>query len=359
MPRIVKFPNSLERIQSEAASWISRIQTGKLSDSEQAELRAWVSQSKTHEHELRVMSENWDRLQSMADRCNETASQPRDLTLKDSKHSSQWSKTAIRLVAAVALIVTIPFMYIELVNQGLDQGTNGQYATAVGTQKTLTLADGSIVTLNTDSKLVVNYNDDIREITLVRGEANFDVAKDKQHPFIVKAGHGDVQALGTSFAVRLEGETVDVLVSHGTVRVRADEQVITKQQIDNPEISSEEHKANHQQQVVLATAGKRVVFDQKVVKSVTEEPKKDLERHLYWKRGFLDFTEQPLTQVVEEVSRYTNYKIIISSPTLNQLRVGGYYPINNLDTVFETLEMNFNLDVKKLENGTFIIKEKV
>ena len=353
MPEIVNFPNALTQIREQASQWIAKMQAGSLSDDEQAQLKAWVKQSKTHEIELTKMAKNWDYLQTLGKKHGAVYSDaPNNEGITRTR--KPWKHYALKMAAVISFFALFPLMYFLSVqpNATTEFNTNGLFVTKVGAQKTIHLSDGSVVFLNTNSKLLVNYNKDARNLTLMKGEASFDVAKDKLHPFVVKAGNGDVQALGTSFAVRLNGEKVDVLVAHGTVRVRANENIA-----NTDTLPVEQQEASTPEQSVIATAGNRVVFEKSKVESVTVEAQETLDRELYWKKGFLDFNQIPLAQVVSEVARYTDYKIIISDSTLEHLTVGGYYPIDNIETIFETLEMNFNLEVTELENNTFLIKK--
>ena len=320
MPEIVNFPNTLADIRQQASEWIVKMQSGPLSDDEQAQLKAWVAQSQTHEAELIKMAENWDRLHTMAEKHSDAFSESSNAEC-DEKSTSPWSKFALKSAAVISFLALIPLVYFLSINPSSKFDTNGLFVTKIGAQKTINLSDGSVVFLNTNSKLQVNYNEDSRSLTLIKGEASFDVAKDKLHPFIVKAGNGDVQALGTSFAVRLNGEKVDVLVSHGTVRVRAsDGNSDTKQ----ARPAKQKVEVSNAEQSVIARAGNRVVFEKRKVESVTVEAQETLDRELYWTKGFLDFNQIPLAQVVSEVARYTDYKIIISDSTLEHLKVAVF-----------------------------------
>ena len=95
--------------------------------------------------------------------------------------------------------------------------SNGFYSTAVGQQQSTTLADGSVVLLNTNSQIKVNYNNEYRDIRLLQGEAHFTVAENAAYPFRVYAGNGRIEAVGTAFSVYLKDTTIDVTVTEGVV----------------------------------------------------------------------------------------------------------------------------------------------
>src|SRR5690606_34928319 len=98
--------------------------------------------------------------------------------------------------------------------------TQGQsmLTTKVGERRILTLADGSTVMLNTDTRLRVRFSDSHRTVFLENGEASFDVAKDAARPFIVKAGNTQIAAIGTTFDVRWLGQALAVTLVQGRVR---------------------------------------------------------------------------------------------------------------------------------------------
>ena len=95
------------------------------------------------------------------------------------------------------------------------------YSTAIGKQQLITLNDGSTVLLNTNSQIKVDYSDQARNITLVKGQAHFDVMPNPNQPFNVYAGTGLVKAVGTAFSVYLQPEIIEVTVTEGTVELSA------------------------------------------------------------------------------------------------------------------------------------------
>lgn len=351
MNDVVILKDSKNAIRQQAAEWLVKIDGDALNQHEQQALNDWVDQSPAHREILTEMAQNIDRLSAAASKPSVAASRK--------PVGFKYQRWIAGIAAIFALVVLIPLVnHVSAVKKFTS--LNGEYVTQVGGQQVLKLVDGSVVTLNTNSVLQVEYGGSERLLHLLRGEANFDVAPDPKHPFIVRAGNGDVQALGTSFAVRLNDDEVNVLVSHGTVRVRADkstelpEETITPSSLSAPSNLSETEVGAKS---VVVSAGKRVIFEENVVETVKDEPLEEVNRHLYWKKGYLAFKDQPLNQVVEEVSRYTTFKIELSTPELGDIRVGGYYPIDNLDTVFSSLEINLGLKIEKQGDNTYLIKQ--
>lgn len=358
MTEIVNFPNERAMIIKEACEWLARMDTNDLSDEEQIELNKWVGQSKIHKNELERLANIWDSVEAA-----ELSHIPIDKIEPDldtakkinSPKTSNRKKHQIAMSLAASLFV---FGAIGLLahfhNLSHFEATNGKYATVIGEQQTVRLSDGSELKLNTDTLVEVNYYDGNRNIHLYKGEAHFDVAHDPEKPFTVKARKGDVRALGTVFSVRVEDNRVNVIVEEGKVRIRANENFnqIEENILAIPEDTLPEERKNI---VVVANAGRNVVFGEQEIVSNVQEEQEVIERKFSWRQGMLAFDDEPLSDVIDEVSRYTSHKIIIADPDIRSLRVGGYYPIGKIQAIFDALELNLDLHIKQVDERTYYI----
>ena len=183
--------------------------------------------------------------------------------------------------------------------------------TARGEIRHLPLPDGSSVTLNTDSVLRVAYSSSKRDVDLVSGEVLFDVAKDHQRPFIVRAGDVTVQAIGTSFTVRLdEGGKVRVLVKEGVV------EVVRKGQARPVRAAAN----------VLATVQPLAESSlaTEVVATRTVAPN-EVARGLAWRDGLLSFDGESLAEAAAEFERYSTTRIIVDDDALARETVTGLF----------------------------------
>jgi transmembrane sensor len=345
MTQVINFPNDIERIKSEASEWIARIERDELTTAERSELNTWLAISPTHEKQLKRLAQLWDKMSEVGKRSSIQEESIKKLKKRDFL-GLQLAQITYKTAALATLVLAIPLLFYL---QGMLENTkkNGQYFTKIGEQKNIILTDGSEVLLNTNSIIEVTYSRDKRNITLFQGEANFGVAPDKSRPFTVKAGTGDIRALGTNFSVRLDGNLVNVLISHGTVRVRA------KENIDEaPHTYQTGHRSRNE---VIVGAGNSVVFDDVEVESVEQKSDEILTKKLYWIKGYLSFDDEPLSEVIAELSRYTSLNIVIADESIRSIKVGGFYPIDNLETVFTTLELNLGLKVKKMNGGYYYI----
>jgi transmembrane sensor len=189
------------------------------------------------------------------------------------------------------------------------------YVTPIGGVASVTLEDGSKVTLNTDTEIQVGLSARERDVGLKRGEAYFEVAKDSQRPFVVSAGGKRVIAVGTQFSVRRDAEDLEVVVTEGKVRVEdAGETVLTPG--------------------AIAHAGDAGVLVQR--KTVPEA-----QEHLSWRTGVLMFRDQSLGEAVAEFNRYNERKIVIADPKVADLRIEGNFRATNVDAFVRLLESGF------------------
>ena len=147
---------------------------------------------------------------------------------------------------------------------------------------------------------------------------------------------------------------MNVIVEEGKVRIRANENF--DRPISDPlAITDEAIEDNEINTTIVASAGKNVIFGEQEIESIIQEEKEEIERKFSWRQGMLAFDDEPLSDVIEEVSRYTSSKIIIGDPNIRTLRVGGYYPIGKIHAIFDALELNLGLHVKKVDERTYYI----
>lgn len=196
------------------------------------------------------------------------------------------------------------------------------YVTAVGERSTVTLRDGSQVSLNTDSRLRVSYSASTRRLELLAGQALFEVTTDAQRPFIVVAGNHQVVALGTAFDVRLDAQTVQVTLIEGSVSVEG---------------SAPDGKTGR---ATRLDPGQQFRADGPEAPEVRHAR---LEQVTSWREGRLIFSDEPLAQAVAEVNRYSTRKIVLDDATLAALRVSGVFHTGRPDSFVEALTNYFGI----------------
>lgn len=288
-------------VEEAASRWIARLEADDTSQEDRLRFQAWLDEDGAHREAFEAMRITWHRLDALALGAVGAPTLPGTQSRHDRLRR-------LPFAAAAVLVLAIGSAALWLV------GTPNvvQYETAVGQQKSVKLDDGSVVQLNTDTLLTVDYTEERRTVALVRGEAHFDVASDVERPFVVRARSGLIRAVGTAFNVYLSSErSVEVTVTEGVVEVLRDDTVKRRN-------SDGTSKA-----VVPArvTENHRVSYDSRGLESgeVAAMPVPNLDRRLAWRHGMLSFDGQTLAAVVREVSRYTDIQFEFADSTLRDV----------------------------------------
>ncbi|MGV8941235.1 MAG: FecR family protein [Lysobacter sp.] len=291
-------------IDQVAAGWVAREDRGPLTPQEAAERDAWLDASARHfgaYARAHAMFRRMDRARGLGDGFDPAQHRPvaaRSATaglLSRVGRRMRWAALAASVLVGVLLMAT-------LLPQ---QRGPAVHRTALGEVLRLPLADGSAVTLNSASEIRVEYSASHRHISLLQGEALFDVARDVRRPFVVAAAGVEVVAVGTSFSVRRElGEALQVTVREGVVEVvqpgRADSAVRVAA---NFAASARQGAGVHVQPLGA---------DQ-------------VDRRLAWRQGMLAFDGDTLGQAAATFARYNQTRILISDPRVAERRVVGLY----------------------------------
>ncbi|PKH87422.1 FecR family protein [Colwellia sp. Bg11-28] len=348
-----------DSIQDLACLWISRMDRG-LSASEQQELVEWCKQKTQHHNALLEMASYWDDLSVL----NELS----DLfPLIQPKVGNQRNKySAIALAASVAIISIIgintfvnesflPYLpsYHE---QTLTQTQT--LKTQVGEQTSFTLQDGSQIQLNTNSLIKVDYSPTQRLLTLVQGEARFDVAKDKNRPFTVTVGEKSFTALGTIFNVqRNNNQAMELVVTEGKVLITKATTSITD--IKDTLLSVSTAFMPDILEATLVISGEKAVIAENsapITKTPVEKVSLDqINRDLAWQQGMLIFEGEPLSMALAEISRYTSSNFEIVDSKLSELTVAGYFKAGDIDGLLTSLQSNFGIIYRKNSSGTILL----
>ncbi len=199
-------------LEREAREWLIRLDGDEaLTAAETKALHGWLNRSPQHREELTRLARFWTSANVLTQ-----LEVPLQRARGAGFHSARVRGLAMAACAVIAsVILVVWWMQLRPVD-----AANGAYVTAIGQQQTISLPDGSSIQLNTGSEIRVEYAATARRIHLLRGEASFTVAHDPDRPFDVFAAQGRVRAVGTAFAVQLEGgRGVIVTVTTGVVDV--------------------------------------------------------------------------------------------------------------------------------------------
>lgn len=196
-------------------------------------------------------------------------------------------------------------------------------ATRMGEIRRLPMNDGSIATLNTQSRLRIDLNDRERRIEIVKGEAWFKVAKNKARPFVVTAGHVRVKAVGTAFSVKKQANGAEIFVTEGTVMAW------TTQSNRSP---------------VRLGAGDRALVSDKHQIAVQHAPDV-IDGALAWREGQIALDGKSLFEVAAELNRYNRTKIIIQDTQLGREKLIGRLSANDPEAFSSAVAQAFSAEV--------------
>lgn len=354
MTNVVEFPDR-STIAQQAAAWLIRLDGEEpLTPHERRELEQWMASSPAHRERLVGMAELWGSMNVLTELAVPLDRYERRPRISRYRRPLQGIAAAIVVAVAAAVLFT----------RGEDSVTesNGFHATAVGQQQRVELADGSVVLLNTDSQIRVDYGSEFRDVNLLRGQAHFTVAANPERPFRVFAGKGRIRAVGTAFSVYVRGDAVDVTVSEGTVALEAVEPAVAV-----PGAGFDPRDAYREAPVKALgtlTAGQFATISGRTASEtgqtatlheVASIENSEMSRRLAWTEGMLLFTGEPLEEVVREISRYTMVSIEIPDPDVAAIRIGGRFPVGETDAMFETLEDTFGLRVTYLSDDHVVL----
>lgn len=308
-------------LDAEAAEWTARADRG-LTAGEDRELDAWLASDVRAPGafaRMRALALSTERARALGADFDPNAFAP----------VQGWSRRhAFQLGGAIAAT-----LLVGLGGTWQFLRSRGRFSTGKGETKVVALQDGSVVTLNTGSQIQVHYSQELRSVELIRGEALFDVAKDKARPFIVAAGDTSVRAVGTSFTVRnLEAAPVQVLVREGIV------DVFNSRTNEAPTRIT----ANTLAQAGEGRAG-----------PITARPLPvaQVHRQMAWQNGQIAFEGETLEQAANEFSRYSDTRIVIADPTLAREEIAGLFkatdPVGFAKTI--AISLNAHADVTEGE----------
>jgi transmembrane sensor len=348
-----------DKIQEVACLWISRMDRG-LTIAEKQQLLVWCEQNPLHHSALLEVASYWDDLSVL----NELS----DLfPLAQAKIQSKRNRfSAIAMAASFAIVSLIgantllneSFLpYLPSFNEQTLTQTH-TLKTQVGEQTSFTLQDGSQIQLNTNSLIEVEFSPKHRLLTLVRGEARFDVAKDKNRPFTVTAGKKSFTALGTIFNVQKNDSLVmELVVTEGKVLITKASMPVTDI-TDTLTQARTTFKSDTLEATLVVSGEKAVITENSPLINTTPVEKVSLDqihRDLAWQQGMLIFEGESLSIALAEISRYTTSHFEIVDSELAKINVAGYFKAGDIDGLLTSLQSNFGINFNKKSDGTILL----
>jgi len=299
----------IETVQQDAERWFAHLRTENRSAAERSDFDAWLATDPEHAAAYSRTERIWNGLEELSG----------DMEIRRARHAARRSaQTAAARIArrwrlGIAASFCAAFVAAALVWSFGNFTAVQRYATAHGEQRSVVLADGSRVILNTDTALEVRLGRRVRSVRLLKGEALFEVTHDVAHPFVVQANGNTISDIGTRFDVHENGKLTMVTVLEGAVGVARDDHAT---QLDPGE-------------QLIAGSG---IWQQDTV---------DSELVTSWTQGRLVFRATPLAEAVAASNRYGQVRLIVADPRLAELKLSGQFRIGNTQSLVRALESTF------------------
>ncbi len=317
-----------ELLAAEAAEWLTVLDGADRGRREQ--FAQWLRTSPEHVREFLAAAAVWDSLpgvssQPSAEALARLARQSDNVLPLGGAGRGEAGKGARRfgrrrLGWAAAAAVAVALAAALRVFAPFSEPPPMEYATQVGEQLSVSLADGSVVTLNTRSALEVAYSPRYRDVRMSGGEALFEAAEDAERPFRVFAGGAMIEAVGTRFNVRQRSGEVVVTVLEGAVDVSA------------------EHSSGNAARLRPAAAV-RVAEDQQA--RAADEGivvvDRDAGAAIAWRERRLVFDALPVRAVIEEFNRYQAPPVVVADAAVAELPISGVFRSDDRESFLQFL----------------------
>lgn len=307
-----------------AAEWFAHLQRYEVAPEIWIEFLEWLEASPQNRAEFRRVEELWSALGQVAEhkRVSEETCEIRSWPAPKKLGRAQFHG-GLALAASIVLVVLGGWWATEV-------GTVRNVQTPIGEQRSLTLADGSHITLNANSSLRIDYRFGRRNMFLERGEALFTVAHDESHPFVVRTAQAVVTAVGTEFAIAVYEKRIDVNVLEGRVRAEAD------------------HATAPESLPMMLTAGEAGHLTDGDPKWIRSQA--DVSRIRMWQAKRLEFRQATLESVVAEFNKLSSAQIVLGDRQVAALRVSGVFRAGHTDSLLGALTKLYPIRVQTDSN---------
>ena len=329
---------SHDPVRSEAMDWVLRRDAGALSATEAQAFDAWLARSPRHRELFDSTQAVWGATVQLEDHPRMEAKRRWALAQTG---AAQWARRAVAATLLAAVLGVGGVAAVRAIDGPKPLATQ-TFSTPIGQRATVSLPDGSTVTLNTDTRVRTVANGERRLVYLDRGQAYFRVAKDERHPFVVTAGGRTVTALGTAFEVRVDNGAFRVVLVEGRVRVESPR--LAKPQADE---SAPVPAASVPVSTDMSAGSQLVAADDadwRVMRVNTVQ-------ETSWLQGQLIFDDERLGDVVAELNRYSPRKMVFADQRLAERRISGVYIPGDVQAFTLALKDARVADVREQADG--------
>jgi transmembrane sensor len=357
------------RIHEQACEWFVEFRTCEPSESARRAFLGWLKESPTHMGAYLEVTALWRETapgaltpqwnledlvrEAKADRGNVVTLGLAEATQTLRRHARPWSgrshgtRVAILSAAASLLVFALAALVIGYAQRNV-------YVTGIGEQRSVTLADGSTVQLNSRSKLRVRYSAHVRRIDLQAGQALFNAAKDASRPFIVVSGDTQVRAVGTQFDVYRKSQGTVVTVVEGRVAVLDAEHLKVPMATSGPQPSpaSSALAGDAKHRTLYLDAGEQLSL---TAPGGIKRPA-NIAAVTAWTQRQLLFESTPLAEVAEEFNRYNRRHLVLKDHSLDDFEIDGVFSSTDPSSLVRFLRSRAG--VRTTETDSTILLER-
>jgi len=336
--------NNIEVIAQEAAQWMVDLESMDNNEALNKEFIHWLQSSPIHIQEFLYLSYTFDAIKN--NQKMETIENIIDFyknknniiplsinKIKDGKNSGKKASVKYRYMNKLTGFAAMLMLGLFVIYQLSDIGENfsESYLTTTGEQISIKLADGTVIELNTETEIKVEFSRSLRQVVLLNGEAIFNVAKNPNRPFRVISGIVVVEVVGTKFNIYKNKAGTTVTVVEGLVNVKTnDENQITS----SGTVTGTDKPLKRGEQITVNSSG---LIDHVAVANITNVTA--------WTERKLIFKNDLLESVVNEINRYSKKKILIKGEQLKLKKINGTFNANNPKVLLEFLSKAGGIEV--------------
>ncbi|MBL9206777.1 MAG: FecR domain-containing protein [Opitutaceae bacterium] len=336
-------------VKHAAAEWKARIDAG-LSPEEEGQLQEWCEADIRHRKALERFDAVWQRF----DRPFQAGAA--DLLLEElQERSARRRRQRKGAVFGVALTLVLGTVWLWRAPPAAREGRTAPAVAILRVPARQVLEDGSVVELREDAEIATDFRANVRRVTLLRGEAHFQVVRNPARPFQVHARGVLAEAVGTSFTVDLRSrQVVEVLVTSGKVAVS------NAAAESSTETTAADTPSANRREVALLDKGKSCVVEKSDTSAddltVVAIPDEELEARLSWRAPRVEFTKATLAEAIAVLNRYAEEnarpgarprRFVIDDDSLRDVQVSGLFRVDRVDIFVSLLENGFGISAQQ------------
>ncbi|KTE17799.1 FecR family protein [Sphingopyxis sp. H115] len=317
--------------RDDALSWSIRMR-GDVSESLQEEFEQWLAASPGH----RQAYNRYSRVIAQAEILKSSA-QPSELTETKpvARPRIRWLMVGAAAAAVIVFAITIRAGGTPIPATGVVQSAYAAepLVTDRGEIRSFKLADGSMATLDSDTKVEVSISHNTRYVRVAQGRARVKVVSDVR-PFRVEAGQG--------FVTTNEG-VIDVMIS-------GDRQVVVELFSGKADLASASRAADAAPRSLRTGTALVYNFDDQQIHSA---PRSSF-NSANWPSGWAEHRSIPLSQLVSEANRYASVPIVLDDPKIGNRNVSGRFKISDTEMFLKRIADLFDLTIHERLDGTYL-----